>query len=1172
MRLLALAACSRCAVLACLLCYGEGVSRAAAPSTSAASETVKLLSIEGRVEIAAAGTTNWVAAKAGQALRPGDLLRTDKNSRALLQSSRLGEWRIRESSSLTIGPPRQGDQRPLIELLKGFFYFFNRDKAIEVDLRNRLASATTRGTEFLVKATEEGAMEVTVLEGGVDLRNAQGTLALGPGEQGLATPGQPPRLVARIDAWNVIQWCLYYPAILDLDELALTPAETEALADSLRAYRSGDILGALQAYPADRQPASDPERVYRAALFLAVGEVEQANALLDEVGDSRLAEPFRQLIAAVQFRSYPERRNLASTTDWIAESYYRQSRASIDRTMLEAALDAARTASAKGTNCGFAWERLAELEFSFGNIRPALRALDKALTLSAKNAQALALRGFLLSAQNRMSAAQRSFEEAIAADSGLANGWLGRGLCRIHEGRDEEGQLDLLTAAALEPKRSLLRSYLGKAFTGAGDDVRAAKELAIARELDPKDPTSWLYSSLLKQQENRINEAIADLEASEALNDNRSLFRSRLLLDEDRAVKSANLASIYRDAGMTDVSVREAARAVTYDYANYSAHLFLSDSYNELRDPTRFNLRYETVWFNELLLANLLSPIGGGRLPLHVSQQEYSSLFQQDGLHLANSTLYRSDNKSVSEQASQYGTVGWTSYSLDLNYQHNEGVNGRPNNDLDNIEWYSTVKQQITPQDTLLAIVKYEDFHSGDNFQYYNPANARKNFTFDENQKPIVVGAWHHEWAPGVHTLAMGGRFETDQTFKDKQAPQLALIQDLDGHVFASDNPTLDVHYDNQFEIYLTEVNQIFQWEQITLSTGGRYQWGDFQTHAQFTNPGNPPLFSNPAADASFDENFERLTGYGYLTIEPIEKLWLTGGAAYDDITYPQNFRNPPLSGGDQHNYQLGPKAGVVWSPISVFTVRGDYTKSLGGVSEDESFRLEQTQVAGFPQAFRSLIPESLVGSVSAPEFETYGAALDLKFPTRTYAGVQFQRLKSDVDRTIGYFLLSNGIAPFTTASTPEHLDYREDSVTASINQLLGDWFTVGTSFQYAKAKLDDLLPDVSTSVLPAAHQQTEAELYTTGGYVLANHPSGLFARAEAYWYHQHNSGYSPSLPDEDFVQENVYLGYRFARRRVEIMFGILNLSNQDYNLNPLTLYAELPRERSYIARIRFVF
>jgi hypothetical protein len=63
------------------------------------------------------------------------------------------------------------------------------------------------------------------------------------------------------------------------------------------------------------------------------------------------------------------------------------------------------------------------------------------------------------------------------------------------------------------------------------------------------------------------------------LNDNRSVYRSQLLLDQDQAVRSANLAAMYQDDGMDDVAVREAARAVNYDYANYSAHLFLANSY-----------------------------------------------------------------------------------------------------------------------------------------------------------------------------------------------------------------------------------------------------------------------------------------------------------------------------------------------------------------------------------------------------------------------------------------------------------------------------------------------------------------------------------------------------------------------------------------------------------------
>ena len=63
---------------------------------------------------------------------------------------------------------------------------------------------------------------------------------------------------------------------------------------------------------------------------------------------------------------------------------------------------------------------------------------------------------------------------------------------------------DLQTAAALEPNRSLLRSYLGKAYSYTWDNARAAKELKLARDLDENDPTPWLYTALVNQEQNRI--------------------------------------------------------------------------------------------------------------------------------------------------------------------------------------------------------------------------------------------------------------------------------------------------------------------------------------------------------------------------------------------------------------------------------------------------------------------------------------------------------------------------------------------------------------------------------------------------------------------------------------------------------------------------------------------
>src|SRR5262249_20173389 len=156
----------------------------------------------------------------------------------------------------------------------------------------------------------------------------------------------------------------------------------------------------------------------------------------------------------------------------------------------------------------------AELEFGHGRIPRAKETVERALALAPRNAQAHALRGFLAAAQNRTHEATESFERAMAIDGGLGNAWLGRGLCQIRRGDARGGRFDLQVAASVEPQRSLLRSYLGKAFSNAYDVRRATRELELARQIDAGDPTPWLYSALLLQQQNRLNEAVRDLERS----------------------------------------------------------------------------------------------------------------------------------------------------------------------------------------------------------------------------------------------------------------------------------------------------------------------------------------------------------------------------------------------------------------------------------------------------------------------------------------------------------------------------------------------------------------------------------------------------------------------------------------------------------------------------------
>src|ERR1051326_6718203 len=716
-----------------------------------------LLTKEGKVEFAHRGAPQWSSAQTNQVLQTGDRLRTGSRSRATLRWSDLSVMRVDELTSMEIQPPEKpgGNNQP--ELKSGAAYFFSREKPAEIQFRTAVASGAIRGTEFNLAVEDNGRTVLSLIDGEVELGNEQGRESLRSGEQAVIEPGRPPRKTALIDAINIIQWALYYPAVVDVDELGLTAQEKQTFADSITAYKKGDLLAALASYPENRQPASDPERLLHSALLLAAGRVDQVEIDLKAMqAGSPGADALREIILAVKHQPPSRLAEPATASQWMARSYYEQSRSHLER-----ALAAARSATKKSPQFGAAWIRVAELEFGFGRTSDGLAALNRGLELSPRDAGGLALNGFLKAAEGKNAQALDSFNRAVEVDGALANAWVGRGLVKIRTGHVYEGRDDLQVAATLEPQRAVLRSYLGKSFTHLADTRHAEKEYALAKKLDPNDPTSWLYSALLNEEENRINEAVEDLQRSKELNDNRSVFRSRLLLDQDQAVRSANLAAIYRDAGMFDASVQEASRAVNYDYANYSAHLFLAESYDALRDPNLINLRYETPAFSELLVADLLAPAGAGSLSQNISQQEYSRLFDANHIGLYSGTEYLSRG-AWTESASQYGILGNFSYSFDAFYRSDPGQ--RPNNDADQLNLSIRVKQQLTQQDSIFFQAEYVNLSSGDLNQYYNQDSHSPMLRVKERQEPNLLLGYHREWAPGSHTLFLAGRF--DDTLK----------------------------------------------------------------------------------------------------------------------------------------------------------------------------------------------------------------------------------------------------------------------------------------------------------------------------------------------------------------------------------------------------------------------
>jgi tetratricopeptide (TPR) repeat protein len=357
-------------------------ARAAADAT--------VLEIENLVQTARGRDGGWGKAVPNQTLAVGDRIRTRQRSRATLGLTGLFAVRMDAFTTLEITPVLLDAKRPKLDLLGGGVFIFSRERSGEIDIKTPAANAALRGTQLFARVLPGGRSFIQVIEGRVELENNWGPpLSLAAGEAGEASPGQALRRTAVIEATNLLQWALYYPAVIDPADLRLEQATRQPLATSLAAYQRGNLLAAVAALPA-RTPADSAGRLYHAGVLLAVGRIDEATQLLAGVPRSRPGRrALERMIAAVRWEQQEEWRiaDLATASEALAESYYLQSRAKLEPARL-AALRAVELAPQNG----FARTRLAELEFSAGRTKAARAANDNGLSMTPENARRRAAR------------------------------------------------------------------------------------------------------------------------------------------------------------------------------------------------------------------------------------------------------------------------------------------------------------------------------------------------------------------------------------------------------------------------------------------------------------------------------------------------------------------------------------------------------------------------------------------------------------------------------------------------------------------------------------------------------------------------------------------------------------------------------------------------------------
>ena len=276
----------RLAALLLFLAASMTATARAADATDA-----QLLTLEGKVEVAATGTSDWKSGSTNQTLHVGDRLRTGLRSRATVRLSNLTVLRVNELTTLQIQPPTANGKQAGLDLKSGSTYFFSRERGNETEFRTPLASGAIRGTEFNLAVADDGRSEVTLIDGAVTLSNNLGAVDLNSGEQGIVENGKAPTKTAVIETINIIQWALYYPGVIDVDELEFSDSEKTQLADSLAANRAGDLLAAREKFTRDNSSLSEAARIYSAALDLSRGRL-----VFDLLGPGVFPHPLRHVL------------------------------------------------------------------------------------------------------------------------------------------------------------------------------------------------------------------------------------------------------------------------------------------------------------------------------------------------------------------------------------------------------------------------------------------------------------------------------------------------------------------------------------------------------------------------------------------------------------------------------------------------------------------------------------------------------------------------------------------------------------------------------------------------------------------------------------------------------------------------------------------------------------
>ena len=1088
----------------------------------------RLATVEGQVDVQRTGSPGWESGVLGSDVCQGDTVRASARSRATIALINQAVLRVDQNTAMRLDNiVGVAEERSVLSLLKGAFQSFSR-KPRGFEVNTPYLNGSIEGTEFVFRV-DDGQSELVVLEGTVVASNSQGSIPVSGGESVVAEQGKAPYKRTVVSPRDAAQWSLHYPPILAVldGQQDHVPADMPAsLQQAIASAAQGDTTAAfesLEKVPATGQGAQ--YHLYRAALLLSVGRVDEAQADIDRAlaqdAKAGLAYALKSVINTVHNEDAQALDNARqavelnpqSTAAKIALSYAQQASYQIP-----AARDTLLQAVAEQPGAPLAWARLSELQLMLGNRRQATIAADRALDIAPNLQRAQITRGFAALAEFKNAVAMAAFKRAITLSPSDPMAHLGLGLARISDGDLAAGGRDIEVAVALDSNNALLRSYLGKAYFEERRSPLDTGQFAIAKELDPNDPTAWLYDGIAKQTENRPVEAVQDLGQSVELNDNRAVYRSRLLLDKDRAARGTSLARAYKDLGFTQLGVNESTESLAVDPSNAAAHRFLSDSYQGVR-------RHEISRVSELLQAQLMQDVNinpvqpslsetnlnivtlGG--PAAAGFNEFTPLFERNKTQF-NVTGFGGNNDTYGGEAVVSGLYGPASFSIGAFSYDTDGW--RTNNDQDRNIYNLFGQVALTPQLNIQAEFRHSESESGDLAFNFDPDDFFRDLSDDRDQDTYRLGVRYTPAADGRHNFLLSYiHNELDQSLSQSEK-----LDPFDPNDPFEPVATLSFDSDVRDNGDQVEAQYIYQNERVNVVSGAAYSDADRDIKDKFvvSLEGIGPVDS---FGGTLDQTVEHYRGYSYAVGNfPLGAgaVDVTIGASYDD------YKEGIL---DETNFN--PKFGALWQVNNSLRLRAAAFKVVKPLLVNNR-TLEPTQVAGFNQFF---------DDINGTEAWRYGAGIDWNISRNLAVGAEASR--RDLDEPV-----------FLLFEDPPDTDFEDRD--EELLKLYAYWTPterIGVTGEFVY----DIFESETGEATEFGNLPKKVETFRVPLGINYFHPSGFFAGAMGSYVDQEvDRSKSSTQADgsDDFFLVDVAAGYRFPKRRGIASISVVNLFDKEFD------------------------